>query len=58
MNACERHVPRIDTNPHLNRIEGVEDSGFISVVPRAYQGFSGDLGQVLSRDPIGASVFF
>ena len=42
MNACERHVPRIDTNPHLNRIEGVEDSGFISVVPRAYQGFSGD----------------
>ena len=57
MNACRRHVPCIDTNPHSDRIEGVEDSGFISVVPRAYQGFSGDLEQVLSRDPIDASVF-
>ena len=42
MSACKRHVPRIDTNPYLNRIEGVENSGFISVVPRANQGFSGD----------------
>ena len=58
MSACKCHVPRIDTNPYLSRIEGVEDSGFISVVPRVYQGFSGNLGQVLSGDPIGASVFF
>ena len=57
MNDCVRHVPCMDTNPYFQRIKVVEDSGFISVVLRAYQDHYGDLTQVLSVDPRGILVF-